>query len=65
MKILPLEKITKSMFDSYRHVQMQGHYNMIMDAHAAARAAGLSEIEYWSVIQHYGELQNKFYSKEK
>ena len=61
MKTLPIDKITKDMFDSYRQVQMAGRWNMIMEARFAQASAGLSEDAYWSIIKNYSELKKKFY----
>ena len=60
MKTLNPEEITKEMFEAYVAVQMKGDFNMVMEANQARRAANLSEEEYWTIIQYYAELKEKF-----
>lgn len=53
---------SKDEFEAYVKVQQSGRFNMIMDGEKAANAAGLDIGTYWSVIDHYREL-NALYGK--
>ena len=52
--------ITKEKFESYRRVQYSGMYNMVMQARKAIVATGLSNEDYWDIIQNYNEYYEKF-----
>lgn len=50
----------KEMFERYEKVRKSGEYNMVMDAGLAMMAAGLTQTEYITVLQHYVEFAKEF-----
>jgi hypothetical protein len=56
-----MEEITKEQFDSYTIVQDSLKYNMELDALDAAIEAMLDLDTYWTILNNYDELEQKFY----
>lgn len=50
----------KEKFERYEKVRRGGRFNMITESSRAAKAAGLSEDDYWEVISNYSELKEKY-----
>lgn len=44
-------------FKKYYRVQISGFYNMIAEWKSAAEMAGLSDDDYWDVIENYKEYK--------
>ena len=57
----PLEKLTKTHFEKYVKVQEGSRYNMFTESRAAAASAGLSDDDYWGVLENYDALEKKFH----
>ena len=53
-----MENITKEMFDSYKKVQNSGVYNMFTPD--AVLATGLDKKTYFTIIENYEELSEKY-----
>ena len=57
--------ITKEEFLKYEKVRQSGKYNMIMDAAAAWKAAGLARCQYFDIIENYDIKQDYNYVTEE
>lgn len=55
-----IDKVRKQDFKRYVDVQRGGRFNMITQADAAARLAGLKMPRYLGVIENYAALANKW-----
>ena len=58
------EQIIKN-FEKYYKVQMSGLWNMIAEWKSAAGAAGLSDDDYWDVIENYGRYKHIYEESKK
>ena len=56
--------ITKEKFLAYYRVQMDGKYNMIMEATLAMKDAGLTKEEYFNIIKNYKKYYNEYVKAE-
>lgn len=56
--------ITKEEFLKYEKVRRSGKYNMIMDADAAWKAAGLVCCQYFDIIKNYSTYYNKYINEK-
>ena len=54
-----MEKITKEQFEAYVDVQMSGVTNMF-DVKTVGQLSGLEKEEIMTIMQHYGELKEKY-----
>ena len=54
------EKISKETFMKYESARKCGKYNMVFDAYKIIDEYGINEREYWSIIENYEYLRNKF-----
>ena len=54
-----MEEITKENFEAYVDVQMSGVTNMF-DVKMVQSLSGLEKEQIMTIIQHYGELKDKF-----
>ena len=54
------EKISKETFMKYESARKCGNYNMVFDAYKVIDEYGINEREYWSIIENYEYLRNKF-----
>ena len=54
-----MEKITKENFEAYVDVQMSGITNMF-DVKMVQSLSGLEKEQILTIMQHYGELEEKY-----
>ena len=54
-----MEKITKENFEAYIDVQMSGVTNMF-DVKTVGQLSGLEKEQIMTIMQHYGELKDKY-----
>lgn len=54
----------KRIFKSYEEVRLAGKHNMLTEAKDAKRAAGLTNEEYWYVLENYTAIRNIFREEE-
>ena len=54
----PIDDITKSHFERFVKVQMEGSHNMLSEG--AIRATGLTPENFMGVLTNYDELDKKF-----
>ena len=54
-----MEKITKEQFEAYVDVQMSGITNMF-DVRMVKSLSGLEKEQILTIMQHYGELKDKY-----
>ena len=54
-----MEKITKENFEAYVDVQMSGITNMF-DVKMVQSLSGLEKEQIMTIMQHYGELKDKY-----
>lgn len=45
------------LWGKYERVRLSGKFNMITEAHLAAKAAGLTKEEYLAVVKDYGPIK--------
>ena len=54
-----MEKITKEQFEAYVNVQESGVTNMF-DVRMVKSLSGLEKEQIMTIMQHYGELKDKY-----
>lgn len=54
-----MNKHIKDCFKKYEKVRQSGKYNMITEATQAAKEAGLTMIEYATVVFNYSEIKKQ------
>ena len=54
-----MEKITKEQFEAYVNVQESGVTNMF-DVQMVSGLSGLEKQQIMTIMQHYGELKDKY-----
>lgn len=54
-----MNKRIKDNFEKYEKVRQSGKYNMITEATQAAKEAGLTMIEYATVVFNYSEIKKQ------
>ncbi len=57
---MEIQRTEKEKFDAYEKVRKRGVYNMILNATGAMNAAGLNIEEYFSVVENYDSLKEKY-----
>ena len=58
-KLNEMEKITKENFEAYVNVQESGITNMF-DVKMVQSLSGLEKEQIMTIMQHYGELKDKY-----
>lgn len=52
--------VTKEKFEAYRKIQLEGNYNMVMDAEIVRKKMGIPITEYVDILKNYGKYIVEF-----